>query len=125
MHYPADIYARVFIACAHEAPHGEHALMQTFLKTIEKNGDMPHRRKILAALEREFARDTGGRLITLEFAREVSPSMVRRITGVFGKRDRTTVNVNPELIAGVRITVDGEEELDATFARKLKILFGT
>ena len=124
MKYPAEIYARVFVACAEEAPSRTQALTRTFLETIEKNGDMPHRRKILAALEREFALAAGGRLVTLEFAREASPKAIRKIAAAFRKQDRATATVNPELIAGVRITVDGQEELDATFARKLKLLFG-
>ena len=41
----------------------------------------------------------------------------------FPEKDYIDFKINPELVAGMRVTVDGEEELDNTLNQKLKNLF--
>ncbi|TSC75315.1 MAG: hypothetical protein G01um101430_522 [Parcubacteria group bacterium Gr01-1014_30] len=124
MKYSPELYARAFMETVAQASQvKQKALLSRFLEIIVKNGDYLGIKKILSKIEEAVVREKGGRMITLEFAREVEKELAERLKSSFSDNDHILTLLNPELVAGVRVLVDGESELDMSLQRKLKKLF--
>jgi len=122
MKYAPELYAEAFIQALDEsAGHASRdALVASLLAVIEKNGDNARKVKILNAVRRAFIKKRGGREITIETARVQQHIDLGRY---FTKEDEIETRVNPDLVAGLRITIDGERELDTSLHRKLSRMF--
>lgn len=90
------------------------------LKTLGRTGDRSRLLEITQELEKILTKEAGGKMVHVEFARAMGANERESILTAFGKKDRVVTGVNPELIAGVRITYDEEKELDFTLASKLR-----
>ena len=66
-----------------------------------------------------MTKEAGGRMVHLEFARE--HEHIKKFK--FKPKDHVWMSINPSLVAGVRITIDGSSELDQSFKRKVNQLF--
>lgn len=117
-------YVRAYIDSREETDAKEYgALDQSFIKTIFRHGDGAHAEAILERLEQELVARAGGRSIVVESARELTKKVRDDLMRNFTNKDLCVFAVSPDLVAGVRITFNGERELDATFKKKLKHLF--
>lgn len=124
MRYAPEIYAKAFLDVAQK--HGastEQQLAARLHHIVAKNGDLPRMDVILSAIGRESVKRAGGRMVMIEVARESAEKEASRISSVFKKPDHVETRVNPELIAGTRIIINGEQELDHSLRGKLKKLF--
>ncbi len=124
MRFRVPDYARAFreaLASAPAAMHGE--LLRRFLAVVRKHGGRSRIREIARAIEALEVREGGGRWIELEFARPMGDRTLERFRTRLSERDHLDVRINPGLVAGVRITVDGEIEFDHSLKRKLDKLF--
>ena len=111
MKYSPAIYAKVFLETKPD--------IGRFLQVVEKKGDFGRIDKIVEAIEDLTTKEQGGRVVHLEFARETD--LAKKLK--FEPNDLVRVSINPSLVAGVRITVDGVKELDNSFRRKISNLF--
>ena len=124
MKYLPKYYAQAFLECAESAPSTRlYELARNFVRVVAKNGDFSRMSKILEAISLLETKKNGGRHVFLEFARELPSDFVERVRRFFPERDRVEVRVRPALIAGLRVTIDGEEELDSSVNKKIKNLF--
>lgn len=117
MKYSPEIYARAFWEAKPDA--------KKFLSVVHKNGDAHRLDKIVEALERYAAHQHGGRMVTMEFARVADTELVKKLQEKFTGKDHIRTTLNPALVAGVRVTIDGEQELDVSFQRKINNLWHT
>ncbi len=124
MKYAPRLYACAFAAVAArvKTPAAERAAIQNFAALLQKNGDMRAHDAILAALRRAVVQESGGRMVRVETARVLSEHMRRRIRKLFKERDYVEERILPELIAGVRVVVDGEREFDGSLTKKLNTI---
>lgn len=111
MKYAPDIYAQAFLETKPD--------LKRFLEVVAKNGDFSRIDAILAATEKRIVHEHGGRMIELEYARQSAESNKFKFTA----KDRVHTSINPSLVAGVRITIDGEQEFDGSLQHKLQKLF--
>ena len=118
MKYAPKIYAQAFLEAL---PAGEAGkpFIKRFLQVIEKNGDSARLDKIVEAIEELETKKQGGRMIHIELAR--NPELAKQFK--FQSKDNVKVSVNPSLVAGVRITIDGEQQFDGSLIRKLNKIF--
>lgn len=122
MKYSVQTYAEALARAFRDSDRAEHpAIVKRFGALLRKTGDAGAAGKIVRALERMLVAEDGGHWVTVETAREGSD--LARISPAFSKKDRIESAVRPALIAGARITVDGERELDYSLARRIKKLF--
>ena len=124
MRFRVPDYARAFreaLSAAPAAMRGE--LPRRFLGVVRKHGGRSRIQEIVRAIETRAVRDRGGRWIELEFARPMGDRTLGRFRTRMSGRDHLDVRINPGLVAGVRITVDGEIEFDYSLKRKLDKLF--
>jgi len=117
MRYNPAIYAKAFWEVKPDPAR--------FLDIVKKNGDIGGAKKIIAAIAAAEAKALGAHVVNVEFAREMSEEAVQKVRRKFKEHDLVTVNITPALVAGVRITLDGEKELDQSLQRKLNKLWHT
>ena len=120
MKYRPEDYARALAELLDKASgKKEENILGRFIVAIKKNGDWGLRRKIMQAAEGEIVKKQGGRIILAEFARESALPKFLKVDS----KDRFKKVINPKLIAGLRVTIDGERTADFSFERKLNKLF--
>ena len=92
------------------------------VKLLKKTGDIKHSKKIIEAVHKKMVNEKGGKWVNIEVARD-SALKKETFKHKFSEKDHINFNINPELVAGVRITVDGERELNNSLQSKLNKLF--
>jgi F0F1-type ATP synthase delta subunit len=124
MRYSLNNYVDAFTqAIAGVSNLEREKLTANFAKVLKKTGDIRNAKKILEAIHKKLVNQAGGKWVNIETAREVSGSKKENLKKQFSQKDYVFFNINPELIAGIRVTVNGEEELDNTLNYKLNKLF--
>lgn len=123
MRYPIEAYAEAFCESREEQKGKEDALIEKFLETVKKNGDWGGIKKIFNLIARKTAVRGGGRFVSVEFGRPPAKKVIQMLEENFSKKDYLEFKVRPELIAGARILINGERELDSTLIRKINKLF--
>ncbi len=124
MKYAPALYAKALREMIQETPKSHHQeLVNNFCRGVIKNGDGARSDKIITAIEEQETHAKGGKMVQMEFAREMSETVIKKLEKKFATHDLVSVRITPSLVAGVRITVDGEKELDGSLQRKLRKLF--
>lgn len=125
MKYQPKIYAAALadIAGGKISPETERAVVKKFLELVRKNGDESSLPKIVAVAEKMIRARNGVRKIVLESARPVSPVQKKSLLKMAQDKDLVEEKINPDLIAGVKVTVDEERQLDFSLRRKIDRLF--
>lgn len=122
MKYSAEDYRNAFNSLLNEGI-GEEKLISGLAKAIVQNGDVSRADKIIRSIEDGMIKNKGERRVVCEVAREINPSLEKEIKHSLKQNDHVEFVVNPELVAGTRITFDGEYQLDKSFRQKLKKCF--
>ncbi len=127
MKYSLENYAEALASVISE--HGSGArrdvIVENFAALLERNGDDVHAGAIIRATERILRKKEGGHEVLLESARRISDQNLRSLSAAFaGQKDSVETLIDPDLVAGVRITVDHEREFDGTLKGKMDKMFG-
>ena len=125
MRYTPLAYARAFAELALEVKSEttEHDLVKRFVATVVKNGDAAKLPKIFAEADKLVRKATGRDLWHIEVARKLKAPAKELVKGIAKPHDVVSETVNPELIAGMRITKNDERQFDASLKRALDHLF--
>lgn len=123
MKYSPLLYARALFECLEDQPKDQEGTIRRFRAYLMRNGDARLIGKILKAVERLAVHARGGRMVVVESARALPEKTVAALRAAFGKEDHLETAIRPELIAGVKMVIDGEWAIDATMKRKLQKLF--
>ena len=119
MRYSVNNYVDAFTQAVKISPHG---VVGGLVKLLKKTGDIKHSKKIIEAVHKKLVNEKGGKWVNIEVARD-SALEKETLKHKFSEKDHLNFNINPELVAGVRITVDGEKELNNSLQNKLNKLF--
>ncbi len=92
-----------------------------FLALLRKNGDEKKVRQIIALAEGLLLKKTGNRKVVLETARKTDTKSITKL--FIEKGDIVQEKINPSLIAGIKITVDGSKQLDLSLKNKLDNIY--
>ncbi len=127
MRYPAHIYAKALVAAiastSAKGERAEDAVAENFVALVRRSGDEAHFRKILEEAARMARGKEGIQKIVLESARPLTPKQKKNLARFAGPRDVVQERIDPSLVAGVRIFVDDERELDHSLKGKLDAIF--
>lgn len=124
MRYSLKNYAEALAAAIHNTePARSGFIIKNFLMLLGKSGDEVHAEKIVDTAERILRKKDGGREIIFESARTLELKNQKLLSGVAGGKDIIATRVNPDLVAGVRIVIDGEREFDGSLKGKLDKIF--
>lgn len=120
--YSVKDYARAFALAAKEGKD-EAKMVRNFLSLIAKNGDASKLRKIFTEAEKLVRADAGLKKFSIETARPLAKELQSKLRSLADKKDVLEEKVVPELVAGVRLTINDELQFDATLARQLQKMF--
>ncbi len=122
MKYHPRHYAKAFLASLDEGVPYETA--QTRIREILAKHSATHALpQVVHEIEKLIAARSGGHMVHVAFARVPNSADEERLLATFSKNDRVTTSVSPALIAGARITVDDDHELDLSLLGKMRLLF--
>jgi F0F1-type ATP synthase delta subunit len=124
MKYPPRLYAKALseVAAKELSLAQEKGIIHNFLSLLKKNGDSYQLKKIVAEAEKLLRAKTGKRKITIETARPVK-KLETLLAAIAEKSDIVEEKINSDLIAGVKVTINEEEQFDGTLKRKIDKLF--
>jgi len=120
MKYSVNNYVGAFIGASKKTSYEEAA--DGLIKLLKKTGDIKHSKKIVEAIHKKLVNEKGGKWMNIEVARELVLKK-EAFKHKFSEKDHVGFRINPELVAGVRITINGEGELNNTLQNKLNKLF--
>ena len=81
MRHTAIAYARAFAEAVKEASAEKHReIIKRFVRVIGKNGDLSRGREIVNAAIKEITKSKGGKIVDLEFARELPGALKEGLT---------------------------------------------
>ena len=123
MKYSVHIYARAFAEMLDKQPEKCDEYLKRLIAILKSNGDAGMAKKILTKARELLIQKSGGRRVVLESARPLSEGDLAKLRAEFSPRDLIETSVNPEILGGVKIMIDGEQIIDATLGRKLKKIF--
>ncbi len=117
---PKD-YAIVLVNAMIDSKSDHKEIMSNFSMLLEKNRDTHKIREIIFLAENIYAIKTGKHKILLETARRVdNKTMVNKFSK---KGDFAEEKINPALIAGIKIIINNEKQLDFSLQKKLNEIF--
>ncbi|MDO8516163.1 MAG: F0F1 ATP synthase subunit delta [bacterium] len=122
---PVSAYAKAFLEVTEADPKDPQSLVKNLIAVIERNGDWPRREAIVTAVEKMWRAKHDRSLVTIESARKLTESQRGAITKDFPKSFDIKEVQNPELLAGVRMTLNDELERDGSLAHLMNQLFKT
>ena len=124
MKYKSKVYAK---AIAESATRKNVSLsekeIENLRKFIIKNNDQKKIREIMSLAEKYILHKQGKSKIVVETPRKINNLHKKSVERTFGEGNILEEKINPELIAGIKIIVNGERQLDASLQKKLKKLF--
>lgn len=120
MKFAFRTYAKAFLEAVKENSGNEDILVKRFVSLVERHGLGKHTLSIIEAVEEEVTKARGGKLITIETARMLSASLRNELLALVRPEDRAIEKINPELISGVRITVNGSQEIDTSLQKRIR-----
>lgn len=123
MKYQPNIYAKALVGAASEVPKERHGeIVSRFAALLQKNGDVGQADKILRLAEKMMLKNLGRRVLSVESARPLG-NIKELLFGLIREGDVIEEKTDPSLVAGIKITVDGERQFDGTLKRKMEKMF--
>lgn len=123
--YSPITYAKAFVkaVAGKMTPQKEERIVKNFLDLVKKNRDTLRLKKILLRTEELLRKKSGRNKWTFETARQLDESLRKQLLSLVKTGDIVEEKIDPQLIAGVKIIINDEIQLDQTLAAKLKKLF--
>ncbi len=124
MNYSPKIYAKALVDLTLGAlsEKEKEKMTKGLILAAKKNNDAAKLKKIAALAEKYLLRKSGGRKIVLEIPRPDSRPR-EALKDFLSSFDIVEEKINPELVAGLRLTVNDEKQLDCSLAEKLNKMF--
>ena len=121
MKYKSKIYAKALADLISESK--DKHMVENFLSLLKKNRDFKRAKEIIVLAENELLKKTGNRRIILETARETETKDILKKN--IKKGDILEEKINPDLVAGLKVTINGERQIDFSLKNKLDNIFLT
>ena len=99
----------------------EKKVIYNFLKLLEKNGKLKNAKKIISLTQKYYLEKTGNKSIILQTARKSDTKSL--LKSLYKEGDIAEEKVNPALIAGIKIIINNEKQLDFSLSKKLNDIF--
>lgn len=115
------MYAEALADCLSVGKISEKKIADNFLNFLEKNQDSKKAKEIIALVETLLLKKSGNKKIILETARKVD---IKNLVKSFVKKgDIVEEKINSQLIAGIKIIVNSNKQLDFSLKNKLEKIF--
>lgn len=121
MEYKSRDYANALVEIMLSGKH-DAKMVAGFLNFVKKNRDEKKLKEILNLAEKLYFKKTGSKKIILETARPFNFKNSELVNSLVKKGDVMQEKINKDLLAGVKIVVNEEKQLDYSFLKKLQEL---
>jgi len=123
MKHKPKIYAQALAEVILGKDADEKKILENFLKFLQKNGDMGKANQIVSLAKKIFIKKTGRRQLTIESARRIKAKQKELVDSILQKGDVVEEKINKDLLAGIKIIINGEKQFDGSMRKKLNNLF--
>ena len=93
------------------------------VKLLLQHKLLPASDKIISLAQDYMLQRKGNKIVSIETAREMNASQKKLASGFIEQGDNVSYHINTNLIAGIRITINNEKQLDFSLKRKLDEVF--
>lgn len=126
MKYTIQQYGEALCALLYKKSDAERrVILANLFSLLRKNRELQRLNLILQETERRLLKKEKTRKVEVETPSPLSENIKKEIDKVLGKGALLKERIVPDLLAGMRILVDGEVLIDATAKRRLyKLLSG-
>ncbi len=121
MKYKTKIYAKALAESLSNKKADAEKITDNFLKLLEKNNDIKKAKKIIDLAEGFLLKKTGNKNVILETARKTDVSNL--IKSLVKEGDVVSEKINLEIVAGAKITINNEKQLDFSLIGQLNKIF--
>jgi F0F1-type ATP synthase delta subunit len=123
MKYNYKIYVKALVSALDEAQDlaQKEKIIKNFLSLIQKNKDTRQLKKIIDFASKIIYKKEGRQRIILETARPQN-NLKNLFQKFFNEKDIIEEKINPNILAGIRIVINDEKELDFSFKKRLELL---
>ncbi len=123
--YPTKVYAKALCDVLEKDSNKKEIemILANFLVLLKKNQDQKGLSKICRLTERGLLKKFGINKIIFESAREIEKDNLKKLKNILDKKDIYEERINADLLAGVKIIKNGNEQIDYSLANKLNKLF--
>lgn len=119
MKYPVKIYSKSLVEALVGKKDGEQEkIILNLISLVKKNRDEFNLKKILEETQTFYLKKIGRNKIVFKFARP-KENYSKILKSVARDGDVVEEKINPELIAGAKIIVNGERQFDYSLAKKI------
>ena len=94
-----------------------------FVKLLLQHKLLSASDKIISLAQDYMLQRKGNKIVSIETAREMNASQKKLASGFIEQGDNVSYHINTNLIAGIRITINNEKQLDFSLKRKLDEVF--
>lgn len=126
MKYKVKDYAKALaevLSAKNPPTSGVGGISVGFIKLLEKQGDLGKAKEILEKTEIFLAKKQGKKSITFETARKLTDHQKKSFSKFIEKGDVVKEKISPDLIAGIKIVIDGDRQIDYSMKNKINKIF--
>lgn len=116
------IYAQALAEVAMSKKENKKSV-DNFLALVKKNSLERKLKEIVVLAEKIILEKQGKKNIVFQTARKVTLAQKKLLTGVAKEGDVIKETISPELIAGVKVVVNENKQLDMSMQKKLQEIF--
>lgn len=121
----SKLYAKALADIIIGGKADEKKIINNFVKLLVSSGYEKKSKEILELTEDFLLQKKGKRRITFETARKVTPGQKKILESIVNKGDIVKEKINPELIAGIKIIINGSQQFDSSMQSKLSRITGS
>ena len=118
--YTSRKYAKALTeAILAKEPQEPQKIISNFLALLQRNGDVKKAKEIIALAGALILEKEGNKKVTLQTARKIKNIGI----SIAKKGDVVVQEVNADLIAGVKVIINNEKQLDFSLKKKMQEIF--
>ncbi len=123
--YPAKIYAKALSEVLSKGLGKKEleSALENFLELVKKNQDQKSLAKIFPIAQKILLAQFGIDKFTFESARPLEEKNLRKLKEILAQKDVFEEKLSPELMAGLKIIKNGNEQIDFSLSNKIKKVF--
>lgn len=123
MAYSIQHYAAALAQSISSGTIPEKVIEENFIALLKHNNDLSKLPAILEQVGKKLDHHSGSRQIVISSARPLLEDIQKKIATKFKSSDSLVWRIDPQLIAGIKITINEDYELDMSLRQKLTKLF--
>jgi len=114
------LYAKALAEIILKGNADEKKIANNLMRVLINSGLQGKAKNILSVAEDFILASQGKKKIIFETARKTTPMQRKLMDSIVSKGDKVEEKINPDLIAGIKIIINGSKQLDASIQHKLR-----